>query len=167
MNPVKSYLTLSDFRWKLIGLRWSSVENSLEYSRGVFAFAEEIAEFLEGFAGIRRIVHFGYIVRLLLLLRRAPDDSDVADSGRRRLWQLFTDTKGTLRNAGAFCGRLCRDIPAARAANHVADMCRRLRGREGRERVPRWAAGRLERPPAAPGETVATGRRRPWERTGR
>jgi hypothetical protein len=130
MNPVKSYLTLSDFRWKLIGLRWSSVENSLEYSRGVFAFAEEIAEFLEGFAGIRRIVHFGYIVRLLLLLRRAPDDSDVADSGRRRLWQLFTDTKGTLRNAGAFCGRLCRDIPAARAANHVADMCRRLRGRE-------------------------------------
>jgi hypothetical protein len=151
VNPVKSYLTLPDFGPKLVGLRWSSNDNSLEFAVGHFAFAEEIAEFLEGFAHVRRIVHFAFMVRLLQLLRQAPDESEAADSARRRLlllvrqapaqseaacsarwrlWKLFTDTKGSLRSAGAFCGRLCHDIPAALEANQVADICRRLRSRE-------------------------------------
>src|ERR1043166_9289711 len=87
-------------------------------------------EFLEGFARVRRLVHFAFIVRLILMLRHAPDASEPADSVGWRLWKLHKDAAGPLRNAGAFCGELCHDIPAAREANHVADICRRLRSRE-------------------------------------
>ncbi len=128
MNPVKNYLTLPECGPGLKGLHWSSVDNSLEYADGHFVFAEEIAEFLEGFSHVRRIVHFAFMVQLLRLLRQAPDQGE-ADA-RFRLWKLFTNAHGSLRNAGAFCGRLCPDLPAAREANQVADICRRLRACE-------------------------------------
>ena len=151
MNPVKSYLTMSDVPLKMMGLRWSKVDGGLEFPNGAFVFAEEIAEFLEGFSRVRRVVHFAFIVRLLLMLKNPPDDSEAVDSARRRLllllrqapaeseasdsarWRLcklFRDSKGSLRNAGAFSGQLCNDIPAAREANQVDDICRRLRARE-------------------------------------
>lgn len=130
MNPVKSYLSLPDACKESMGLRWSRNDNALESHHGTFAFGEEIAEFLEGFSCIRRIVHFAYIVRFLHLLRDAPADVNADHPGRRWLRMLFKNAKGSLRSAGAFCGHVCREVPAAREANHVADICRRLRSRE-------------------------------------
>ena len=71
MDPHESYLRLvnayGDF---LGGLRWSSVEDVIEYDDGeTFTLVEEIALFLEGFTNCGPLIHFGFILHLLDLLR--------------------------------------------------------------------------------------------------
>src|SRR5947208_8914102 len=110
MNPADRYLRLPgaycDF---LGGLRWSTAEDALERRDGsLFAFAEEVALFLEGFAAGGRLIHFGFFLHLLDLLRNAD-----SSRGRHslRLGAAFAEAGMLLRNAGAFCAVLCRDIP--------------------------------------------------------
>ena len=113
MNAVQSYLQVSgDY---VDCLRWNVTENVLEYSDGgaQFAFAEEIAEFLEGFAGQRRLIHFGLLMHMLQLLRWTTSPTDLLNPNRRRLWDLFKKHGKSLRHAGAFRAQLCRDVPVA------------------------------------------------------
>jgi len=103
VNPVKSYLTLSDAPLRVVGLRWSDVDAGLEFTDGAFVFGEQIAEFLEGFARVRRIVHFTFMVPFALDAENTRrTEATPADPARRRLRKLFQDTNGSLHNAGAF-----------------------------------------------------------------
>src|SRR5712692_30705 len=70
MDAVNRYLILPRkyCDW-LGGLRWSSADDAIVYADGgTFAFQEEVALFIEGFAG-RRLIHLGHIVHFLALLR--------------------------------------------------------------------------------------------------
>ncbi|HZZ81757.1 MAG TPA: hypothetical protein VFE62_24865, partial [Gemmataceae bacterium] len=124
-TPILDYLVWPNIQSGRV--TWAAGENTLANPDGtVFAFAEQVADFLEGFAAVRRIVHFALILRLLQVLR-SPGEGE---AGLRRLHTLFTQANGSLRNAGAFCGQLCSMAPAAREANEVAEICQRLRARD-------------------------------------
>jgi hypothetical protein len=125
MDVVQDYLRLvGAYCQYLGGLRWSSVEDAIEHHDGhTFAFNEEIALFLEGWAAHKRLVHFGHVLHLLSLLRdrRAP-----AGPGIARLRRAFIDAGRPLRNAGAFAAILCRDVPEVPEAVAVQGVCDRL-----------------------------------------
>jgi hypothetical protein len=130
VNAARGYLRLSEpYAEYLGGLRWSSDDNVLELKSGkCFLFAQQVADFLEGFGSVRPVLHFALMAHLVFLLRRppAPDDS----SELHRLWQAFGQPGTTLRNAGAFCAVLCRSQPEALQAGQLEDICRRLRSHE-------------------------------------
>jgi hypothetical protein len=128
MTPAERYLRLcTSYCDELGGLRWSPQEDALEYRHGsVFAFSEEIAVFLEGFAANGRLVHFAFVLHLLHLLRHVDQ---MSPPGLTRLCQAFIDAERPLRNAGAFCAVLCRDVPEAvdpPLPYHVFDRLRDL-----------------------------------------
>jgi hypothetical protein len=123
MNLVHNYLRICHtYCDTLGGLRWSDSEDAVEFASGrTFVFAEEIAQFLEGFAR-HRLLHFANVLHALIFLRGPATVS--ADISRLR-W-AYKRSAGTLRNAGAFFAHLCRDIP---------DEPGPLRGREVWERL--------------------------------
>ena len=141
MTPVESYLTLPSFTAKVSGVHWSTADCSLDDADGVTVFGDQIADFVEGFARGRRLIHFAYIVRFLLTLKREKFAGDYA---RWQLRRLFVSSEGTLRNAGAFFAQLCGEIPAAREANLVDKICRRLRTREPLSHQGDWGTGHDE-----------------------
>jgi hypothetical protein len=126
MNAVKSYLRLaSAYCDYLGGLRWSSQEDALEYPDGsTFAFNEETALFLEGFASSGRLIPFAHVLHLLDLLRSMYKGSA---PGSQPLSRAFADAGRPLRNAGAFCAVLCHDLPEAAGPVPAAEVLARLR----------------------------------------
>src|SRR5207253_4855730 len=85
---------------------------------------EEVALFLEGFATGGRLIHFGFVVHLLDLLRH-PDHT--RGTLGQRLGRAFADAGRPLRNAGAFCAALCRDIPEVASPPDLRGVLERLR----------------------------------------
>jgi hypothetical protein len=134
MNGIKNYLRLSREYCKFLGgVRWSAVDDSLVYPDGItFAFNEEVAQFLEGLSSGGRLIHFGHALHLLDLLRqpRAATHPEAA-----RLQRLFGRAGRPVRNAGAFCAAVCRDLPEPAVPVYPEHVCDRLRN----ESVPiRW-----------------------------
>src|SRR5262249_37737668 len=74
-----------------------------------FALAPEIALFIEGLIGSRRLVHFGYVLHLYALVgpRRTYRNSECVRCGK-----IFRETGMSVRNAGALAAQLCREVPA-------------------------------------------------------
>jgi hypothetical protein len=126
MQAAKSYLRLSTAYCDYLGgVRWSSREDALEYPDGTtFAFTEEVAQFLEGLASGGRLLPFAYVLHLLDLLRSAPR---TVAPGIVRLCRAFADAGRPLRNAGAFCAVLCRELPEAAGPVEVQEVLDRLR----------------------------------------
>jgi hypothetical protein len=129
MDAVGQYLILPrQYCDWLGGLRWSASDDTIIYPDGdTFAFNEEIALFLEGFANARALIHFGHVVHALDLLRPFPQGKRPATTESRRLYQALRETGGALRNAGAFMAVLCRELPAAPGRPSVLCICDRLR----------------------------------------
>jgi hypothetical protein len=129
VNPGWNYLRLSEpYAEALGGLRWAPGDNVLEHRDGTcFLFAEQVAEFLEGFASVRPVLHFTLMTHLLALLRELP--ALEARKGKVRLWRTFLDSGRNLRNAGAFCAHLSASLPAAVEAGHLDEIRGLLRYR--------------------------------------
>jgi hypothetical protein len=109
------------------GLRWSVEEDALEHQDGsIFAFTEEVALFLEGFDSGGRLISFAFVLHLLYLLRN--NDRAFAP-GSLRLSHAFADAGKSMRNAGAFCAVLCRDVPQVNNMVVTHDVLDRLRDR--------------------------------------
>src|SRR5262249_10895819 len=108
MNAVNEYLRICHTYCNFFGgLRWSHSEDTVDHADGAtFVFAEEIAQFLEGFAR-ERVIHFAHILHLLSFLRSSRAGNIEID----RLRGIYRGAKGTLRNAGTFFALLCEDIP--------------------------------------------------------
>src|SRR5262249_911367 len=71
----------------------------------------------------RRLIHFGFVLHLLRLLGLGKFCLPGAAPG---LHQAFRKVGRPLRNAGAFCGVLCRHVPAVPADLDAAAVCRQL-----------------------------------------
>ena len=100
------------------GLRWAQYGEAVEFLAGpagghTFAFAAEIALFLEGFqAAGRPSPGFGFVLHLLYLIGLG-DRANGPSPGRcvERIAAAFRALGCPLRNAGALGAWLCRDAP--------------------------------------------------------
>src|SRR5262245_25136386 len=125
MDRISYYLQMPKAycQW-LGGLRWAYTQETIEYEDvGTFAFSSLIALFLEGFTATGPLIHFGFVLHLLHLLGygkvTAPPEA-------LPLRQAFKAAGRPIRNAGALCAWLCRDVPAVPDPPNVVEMCRRL-----------------------------------------
>jgi hypothetical protein len=149
MDRVGDYLRLPELYCDYLGgLRWSPAGEAVEYADGeTFAFNGELALFLEGFASGGRLIHIGFILHLLHLLGRGrrtlwAEELQASRAFREAGWLLedavaqraltqqfvkaFRDAGRPLRNSGALCAILCRDVlPVADPLDPQA-VCRRL-----------------------------------------
>jgi hypothetical protein len=113
METVEHFLRIPQRYTRDLGrLRWSADGEVIEYADGkTFAFGGEIISFLEGFALQRPMIHFGYVLHLLALLRR--DQPANINKSLAFLRATFQQAGRDYRNAGVFCGVLCRVWPSA------------------------------------------------------
>jgi hypothetical protein len=119
---------------RLGGLRWSDSAEAVEYPDGkTFAFRQEIARFLEGFASVRPLIHFAHVLHLLDLigLGRLPDFDQrppaawklSAAFGQEARAQPPQGARQQHRNAGVFCARLCEGVPPAPGLPRSPEVC--------------------------------------------
>jgi hypothetical protein len=120
---VKTYLNVpAEYHEFFASLRWSTTGDALESHDGTFALAPEIALFIEGLIGSRRLVHFGYVLHLFALLGPGKMPQNFKYS---RCWKIFHETGMSLRNAGALAGQLCREVPAIAEPIELDNLSRR------------------------------------------
>ncbi len=92
-------------------LRWSATGEAIETVDGAtFVFGSQLGLFLEGFARVRSLIHFGHILHLLYYLVKKDKHHPDPFQG---LHALFHRTGRRFANAGALCGYLCVEIPPA------------------------------------------------------
>jgi len=139
MNRILEYLWIpEDSEGNRDSLSWSAAGDAVERPDGTtFAFAAEIALFLEGYTAAGPLIHFSGI---LFLLQRfgarlvEPEEPGLARSGPGRelvqksdsLAIAFGEAGRPLRNAGAFCAWLCRDVPPLADPPDLTELCLRL-----------------------------------------
>jgi hypothetical protein len=114
------------------GLRWAQYGEAVEFLGGpdagrTFAFAAEIARFLEGLLTPgQSFLAFGCVLHMLYLIglgERAQGHDSI--HRLRRINEPFRDLRSPLRNAGALCAWLCREIPGVADPpdlSHVQDL---------------------------------------------
>jgi hypothetical protein len=139
MNAVLAYLRIPKvYEGNRSSLSWSPTSEAIDWPDGrTFAFARQVAEFLEGYGSNGRLIHFSYILAMIELLdakqvefdepeltRYSPgrDLSERSDS----LARAFAKAKKPWRNAGALCSWLCREIPPVVAPPDWREVCHRL-----------------------------------------
>jgi hypothetical protein len=88
-----------------------------------YAFSFQIASFLEGYLTGAPLIHFGYVLHLLGILRRRDAD---ADGRRRQVRQAFQAAGRSHRNAGAFFATLCGEVPPVPGPPLGTDLLWRL-----------------------------------------
>ena len=100
------------------GLRWAQRGEAVEFLDGpdagrTFAFAAEIARFLEGMLTPgKSFLAFGCVLHILYLIGLGERSQGNGSIHRlRRINEPFRDLRSPLRNAGALCAWLCREIP--------------------------------------------------------
>ena len=136
MRRVREYLQIPDdyrtpTRW-LVGLR----RRGRRPDGSTFAFAAEIALFLEGYALVGPLIHFSYMLKLLRRFdarlaepdapgRPGPGPGEPAQKSDA-LAIAFREAGRPLRNAGALCAWLCRDIPPVTDPPDTLELCLRL-----------------------------------------
>jgi hypothetical protein len=114
------------------GLRWAQYGEAVEFLGGpdagrTFAFAAEIARFLDGMLSPgRSVLAFGCVLHILYLIglgERAEEHDEI--HRLHRINEQFRDLRSPLRNAGALCAWLCREIPSVAdppELTHVQDL---------------------------------------------
>lgn len=95
------------------GLRWSATGEAIETDDGTFRFTRQIADFVEGFASVKAIVHFAHVLECLQLLGVNPPNASPTPERFKLLAASFRQLGAPARNAGALFGQLCFDIPPA------------------------------------------------------
>ena len=113
------------------GLRWAQYGEAVEFLEGpaagrTFAFAAEIAVFLEGLQGPGgSIVGFGFVLHLLYLIGlgdRAARHGEGCALCVERIAAPFRELGCPLRNAGALCSWLSRAAPRAADPPDMAEL---------------------------------------------
>ncbi len=136
MIRAVDYLRIpNDYDGNRYSLSWAPSGDAIDRPDGsTFAFAREIALFLEGYASEGRLIHFSYILYLLYrfdsrLLEIEEPGLPTTGPGRElveksdSLASAFRETGRPHRNAGALCAWLCRDVPPVVDAPDPSDVC--------------------------------------------
>ena len=117
------------------GLRWAQYGEAVEFLDGpdagrTFALAPEIARFLEGLMiPGEPCIAFGCVLHLLFRIGLGERARGPESSRRlRRLIEPFRLMGSPLRNAGALCAWLCREIPGVADPPLVSDVLALLGG---------------------------------------
>ena len=117
------------------GFRWAQYGEAVEFLDGpdagrTFALAPEIARFLEGLLTAEEPpLAFGCVLHLLYLIglgERAAGNGSIHRADR--IADAFRELKGPLRNAGALCAWLCRDIRGVAEPPELSDVLQLLNG---------------------------------------
>jgi hypothetical protein len=105
-------------------LRWAAGGDAIEGADGTtFLFSPQLASFLEGFARVRSLIHFGHVLHLLYYLVKKDKDHP---EPFRELHAAFRRTGRGLDNAGALCAYLCSEIPPVPGPLHPRELVRFL-----------------------------------------
>jgi hypothetical protein len=139
MRRVREYLQIpDDYEGNRYSLSWSASGDAVERPDGTaFAFASQIAAFLEGYVLIGPLIHFSYILYLLQRFDARlsePDEPGMTRTGPGRelvqksdaLAIAFREAGQSYPNAGALCAWLCRDIPQDPDPPDALELCIRL-----------------------------------------
>src|SRR5262245_61791769 len=93
------------------GLSWAANGEALETDDGTHRFARQIADFIDGFAAVRAVPHFGHILECLSLLGIHPPPACVAPERFKLLAATFRQLGGPPRTAGTLVGYLSSALP--------------------------------------------------------
>ena len=139
MNRVAEYLRISDdYEGNRYSLSWAPGGDAVERPDGsTFAFAAEVALFLEGYTSVGPLIHFAYVLYLLQRFDTRllePEEPGLPTTGPGRelveksdsLASAFCEAGRPLRNAGALCAWLCREVPPVVEAPPASEVCLRL-----------------------------------------
>jgi hypothetical protein len=154
-------------RW-LGGLRWCSNGEAIEHVAPVasigctFAMAGEIALFLEGYASGGPLISFGFILHLLQLLGSGVQGPNPQERLERfvDLAEALRETGRPIRNAGALCAMLCRDMPHSASLPDLTELGLTLRFPVAIPFYQRHSGRPAEVPPLEPAEFEAAVLRR-------
>jgi hypothetical protein len=115
----------------LDGLAWARSGEAIETGTGrTFAFAAQLALFIEGIAEQRPAVPFAHVLHLLHLFTQ---EGNAAVPGNTALRTAFNELKAPLRNAGGLAGVLCADLPGVADAPDGQETARWLATSTARE----------------------------------
>jgi hypothetical protein len=152
MNREVAYLQIPEsyFEGSFKTPRWSASGEAIERSDGsTLAFGVELGVFLEGFSSVGPLIHFAHVVHIFALISRQnlEDEGDVdgppSDADTREyplfdakavpaaeralpLVHLLQATGRKLRNLGALCAVLTREVPALPDPPSALELCLRL-----------------------------------------
>jgi hypothetical protein len=119
------------------GLRWAQYGEAVEFLEGpaagrTFAFAAEIAVFLEGMHDAPgAFLSFGFVLHLLYLVglgERAARHGESSATCVERIAAPFRALGCPLRNAGALCASLCQSAPPSADPPVLSALCEILTG---------------------------------------
>ncbi|MHB1560063.1 MAG: hypothetical protein ACYC61_21640, partial [Isosphaeraceae bacterium] len=117
------------------GVRWAQRGEAVEFLDGpgagrTFAFAGEVAQFLQGLLGPGRpCPAFGSVLHLMYLIGLGDRAGDPTNPRRiARVADVFRELGNPLRNAGALCARVHRDLPGVAEPPLLSDLLGLLGG---------------------------------------
>ncbi len=136
MNREVAYLRIPGEAWggtPPIGA-WSGSGEAIERPDGsTLAFAGEVALFLEGYSYLGPLIHFGYVVRMIARVSPRPEATGDEVPGFRAervaLAKAFGAEGRPIRNFGALCAWLCREVPPLAEPPQAGELCARLAGK--------------------------------------
>src|SRR5262245_49922928 len=107
------YLVIpADYRAALGGLRWSDADDVVLTPDGqTLAFDRGTWRSLGGFSSAGPPVHFAHVLHLMQLMGIGPISH--VEPAVAELRRAMLQARRPLRNAGVFCGHLCRDLPGS------------------------------------------------------
>ncbi len=125
-TAAERYLVIpGDYAKDLGGLSWSESGDMIETAAGKpFAWRQQIQQFLEGFASVRRPMHFVHLLHLMQLMGVGP--ISVAAEPATEMRRSFLLAGKLLRNAGVFCAELCRNFAATSIDVSASDLRQEL-----------------------------------------
>jgi hypothetical protein len=126
MDIAEEYLCLDEaYARYLGGLRWAPGCDAIDLADGsTYAFSFQIGSFLEGYLAGGSLIHFGFVLHLIGVLRR--QDPDSLRGPRQLVRHAFQVAGRSHRNAGIFFATLCRDVPPVPGPPVGADLLWRL-----------------------------------------
>ncbi|WP_020472485.1 hypothetical protein [Zavarzinella formosa] len=108
IRPFAEYFSLPDGFGPAGGLLWTKYGEGLEESNGqTFIFTKQLADFIEGFASVAPVLHFGHMIECWHMLGLNPPTHIPERERFRQLAIAFRQQNSPARNAGVFFGKHC------------------------------------------------------------